>query len=214
MMKKKINAGDIFSIAISNGKFIAGRILLNVHKQCINSDLLDDDSVFVFYGSSILIEIFKGLYDQPVTQKQEVLIKGFFVDTLGIEDDLWKITGYQYPTPDELDFPENLIRTPNKIYFSKGEIKIPTSLDRTDFEKINTYPSIISSYAVADIGLHYLGLDKLIDPKFIKSADLTKMDLRFNESQRESIFEILDEDKNLSYHAMATKHGYDISRFY
>jgi hypothetical protein len=70
--------GDIFSIQLPNQKYIFGRILLDVKKQCVKPKLIDPNSPLSSYDGCLLVEIYKELSDNPNFLGQEKLIPGFF----------------------------------------------------------------------------------------------------------------------------------------
>lgn len=213
-MKTKVRAGDIFSIPLPNGKFAFGRVMLDVYKQCISKRLIESDSSLNFFKSSLLIELYKNISNEPVFTESEILIAGIFVDLYGFEDNLWSITSNKPVNPVTVDFPESLIASNDAIYFKKGELKIATDLTEEAYDELKIHPTINSSYSIGSICLHYLGLDEFIEENFRWPKYLESSDLRYSPALRSNVYEEIGEDINQTYYEMSSKYGLDVSRFF
>lgn len=209
----KFKHGDIFSFQLQNQKYLCGRILLDVKKQCVKSKLISPDSPLSFYDGTILVEIYRELFDQPTFSSSEVLIPGFFLDVEPIKSGEWAIVDYQEVEPIQVEFPETLALFNGRQCFQKGEIRldIPQMIEEDESWKI--YPTITSPYALPKICLYHLGLHEFLKPAQLETMNLKRLDLRFSE-HRSEIYQMLGEDENQSYYQMSNKFNYDITRFY
>jgi hypothetical protein len=212
-MANKFKHGDVFSFRLPNEKFIFGRILLDVNKQCIKPKLLKQDSPLGFFKDCILIEIYKELSTHNDFAPSEVLINGIFVDLYLLKKGLWEIIDCQEVDPTKVEFPEAMNAFEEHALFRKGEIVLPLSLNEDNLRIINVYPTIVPSAVLSDICLYYLDFKHLIDPDYLVTSNLRNSDLRFSEHRRE-IYQMLGKDENQSYYDMSTQLGYNITRFY
>ncbi|ACK72523.1 sugar efflux transporter B [Gloeothece citriformis PCC 7424] len=205
--------GDIFTFQLPNQKYIFGRILLDVKKQCIKPKLIDPNSPLSFYEGTILVEIYQALSENPTFTPSEILIPGFFLDPEPIKAGEWKIIDYQEVDPLQVEFPETLALVNGRQSFQRGEIILilPQKLDEDETYKI--YPTITSPYALPKICLYQLGLTELLNPAQLKTMNLKRYDLRFSE-HRSEIYQMLNENENQSYYQMSKRLGHDITRFY
>jgi hypothetical protein len=205
--------GDIFSIQLPNQKYIFGRILLDVNKQCVKPKLIDSNSPLSFYDGCLLVEVYKELSDNPNFLGQEKLIPGFFLMPDPIAEQDWLIIDHLEVDPQQVEFPETLSLYNGRQFFQRGEIRlpIPEKLDENDGWDI--YPSITSPYALPKICLYYLGLREFLTPAQQNTMNLERLDFRFS-NRRSEIYKIIQEDENQSYYEIASRLGYDITRFY
>jgi hypothetical protein len=205
--------GDIFSIQLPNQKYIFGRILLDVNKQCVKPKLIDPNSPLSSYDGCLLVEIYKELSDNPNFLGQEKLIPGFFLMPDPIAEQEWLIIDHLEVDPQQVEFPETIFLYNGRQVFQRGEIRlpIPEQLDENDGWDI--YPSITSPYALPKICLYYLGLREFLTPVQQNTMNLERLDFRFS-NRRSEIYKIIQEDENQSYYEIASRLGYDITRFY
>jgi hypothetical protein len=205
--------GDIFSIQLPNQKYIFGRILLDVNKQCVKPKLIDTNSPLSSYDGCLLVEIYKELSDNPNFLGQEKLIPGFFLMPDPIAEQEWLIIDHLEVDPQQVEFPETIFLYNGRQVFQRGEISlpIPEQLDENDGWDI--YPSITSPYALPKICLYYLGLKEFLTPAQQNTMTLERLDFRFSHLRRE-LYEKIRENENESYYEMSIRLGYDIRKFY
>ena len=107
----------------------------------------------------------------------------------------------------ELEFPEYLISSNDKICLQRGELSIPTGLTRTQYE--NEFNITGSKTG----GINYsnaLLLQGL--PAYKERIDYS--DLRLLPELRKKLYEMIGEDPDTPYYELALKHGKDLARFY
>ncbi|MBL1202383.1 MAG: hypothetical protein FWK04_25770 [Nostoc sp. GBBB01] len=205
--------GDIFSFQLPNQKYLFGRILLDVKKQCVKPKLIALDSPLSFYDGTLLVEIYRELFDQPNFNDSEVLIPGFFLDPEPIKSGEWVIVEHKDIESIQVEFPETLPLFNGRQSFQRGEIRLTLAQNIEEDESWKIYPTIMSPYALPKICLYHLGLHEFLKPAQMKTMNLKRLDLRFSE-HRSEIYKMLGEDENQSYYEMSSRFGYDITRFY
>lgn len=209
----KYKPGDIFAFPLTNDQYMFGRIMLDIEKQCVKPKLIDSESPLLAYSKSLLIEVYREVRDSKNFPGGEILIPGFFLDPEPIKLGEWEIVGYQKIDPIRIDFPE--ILAPCDIFWAleRGEIRelLPEDLDENEDWIVREF--IVSPYALPDICLNLLGMDRFIQPTDRNSIKIEKLDLRFS-PHRTQIYQMLEEDENQSYYEMSSKSGFDVTRFY
>ncbi len=208
-----IKHGDIFTFQVTTGKYISGRIILDIKEQCIEPNLLKANSTLNAFSESILVEIYSGLSQKPEWVKSKVLIPGILVEGDLLKTGEWEIIDYSKIDPTRVEFPETLILFEGQALFERGEISLHLSLDYDDLRRINVYPTFKSAKSLPDICLYYLNLKHLINDDFAETKHLKNSDLRFSEYRHE-IYHLLNEDEHQSYFEMSSRLGYYITRFY
>jgi hypothetical protein len=130
-----------------------------------------------------------------------------------IAEQEWLIIDHLEVDPQQVEFPETIFLYNGRQVFQRGEIRlpIPEQLDENDGWDI--YPSITSPYALPKICLYYLGLREFLTPVQQNTMNLERLDFRFS-NRRSEIYKIIQEDENQSYYEIASRLGYDITRFY
>lgn len=215
MKKHKFTTGDIFAIPTSTGKFLFGRILFDVYRQCNQKGVnVLPGTCFDFFAGCFLIEVYEYLADEPIYQKSSVIIPGIFTSPTLFKKGIWPIVTHQAVNPQEVDFPEGLVVRDSAILFKKGELVFDTNLTYKDYERLNIYLSIESPYAIADIALHYSNRQHLIAPEDIQVEYLENSDLRYASMIRADIYKYLNQDPNQTYYKMSLKEGVDLARLY
>ncbi len=209
----KYKHGDVFSFKLTDEKYISGRIMLDIHKQCVKPKLIEPDSPLSVYDDTLLVEIYKELSENTAFRESEVLIPGFILAPEPIKLGEWEIVEHKKVDPLQVEFPETFALVNGRQCFERGEIRLnlPQNLDRDDGWDI--YPTIKSPYALPKICLYYLGLKEFLSPAQMKTMNLKRSDLRFSE-RHSVIYKMLNEDANQSYYEMSRRFGYDITRFY
>ena len=107
----------------------------------------------------------------------------------------------------ELEFPEYLISSNDKICLQRGELSIPTGLTRAQYE--NEFNITGSKTG----GINYsnaLLLQGL--PAYKQRIDYS--DLRLLPELRKKLYEMIGENPDTPYYELALKHGKDLARFY
>jgi hypothetical protein len=216
--KKTLTEGDIFYV-FYKGKYVFGRILLDV-KRIIKKE---PKHTYWFFGSCFLAEIYKGLYDEPKLATSEIILPSSFVERSSLNgrsgrDVDWIFYGNNPVNYKKLDFPETLVETNNIIYFIKGDVSLPVKkfppgvVGKYDgsVEKYNPSREF-SYYGLVEQALYLQGrMDLMEYPGDRFSAD----DLRFQEKDRNFIYNQINENINTPYYELALKHGFDLGRFY
>jgi hypothetical protein len=216
--KKKLQEGDIFYVQV-NGKYIFGRILMDINDRVLK---FEADHKYKFYGGCYLVEIYKGIYDDPqliatdIIMPCELAFKDcFYSGQYKVE---WVLYEHQPVDYRKLDFPEELETGDNGFLdFRKFDICLPTQTLYHDF-----FPSTLnqkytggmhfSYYSLVDDALHRQGRDDLMRAK--TTYFLSDTSLIYQSYDRMNFYRQIGEDPNQSYYEMALKHGFDLARFY
>jgi len=204
----KYKHGDIFANIMEDGRYMFGRLLMDVKKQCVNKKLIDNTSSLASYSGTFLIEIYKEISTQKKLTNADVMIHGIFVTPFALKDGTWEIIDHIPVDPTKVDFQEGLVSDVRKLYFIKGELQLEIPKPPAYQEKIGVglYMEACGNIdQMLDFYLH----NSPVDPK----GPLYKSDLRYN-NYRKEVYSLIKEDINQSYHEMAQKHGFDLSRFY
>lgn len=209
--------GDVFSFPLLTGEQMAGRILLDVKKQCIQPRLLTPDSPLSFFNGSLLIETYRQTSLEPIREvSSEVLIPGLFTDPRSLESGRWTVTGHRDVDPAEVDFPQALFLAGPDVHFVWGEINLPARLTYADFQRINIAHTIEPSGILGEICLYHLGRSGEIRNPALADVELRNLahsDLRFSPYKKE-VYAALDEDVRGSHYETALRLGHDLARFY
>lgn len=211
----KFQCGDVFTFQLPNKKYMFGRILLDVYKQCVKPKLIAPTSRLIFFGKSLLVEIYKEMAEEPIFLfESKVLIHGVFTSSIALDKNDWRIVDHVNVVPTQVAFPEVIGRFERKARFENGEIILPIPLTESEANQLNVLPSVQSPYVLPDICLYYLNMRELINPEYVATSHLASYDLRFND-KREWVYNKLDGmAMNESYYERALKLGYDLARFY
>ena len=211
--KTKLKEGDIFYVYNDYyKKFFFGKILADIMNRFIkraNEGLLWP---LDFFSDCYLVAVYKDLADTPVLKSREFIIPGSFIYKSSFnrknEDDIkWVYYDHEDINYYELEFPEYLISSNDKICLQRGELSIPTGLTRAQYE--NEFNITGSKTG----GINYsnaLLLQGL--PAYKERIDYS--DLRLLPELRKKIYEMIALDPDTPYYELALKHGKDLARFY
>lgn len=211
--KTKLKEGDIFYVYNDYyKKFFFGKILADIMNRFIkraNEGLLWP---LDFFSDCYLVAVYKDLADTPVLKSREFIIPGSFIYKSSFnrknEDDIkWVYYDHEDINYYELEFPEYLISSNDKICLERGELSIPTGLTRAQYE--NEFNITGSKTG----GINYsnaLLLQGL--PAYKERIDYS--DLRLLPELRKKIYEMIALDPDTPYYELALKHGKDLARFY
>ena len=221
---KKVTYGDIFYFELPNKKYVVGRVLFDMEKQCAEKGLAFEDesylSAFRDYECQ-LIEMYKGIYDNPNDiQIFEPLIPRVIV--YGVDTDLNNLP-YGVLTNEKVDytkveFPEKVGNTCGFVRLLRGELPLAIedtySFDEEFLEGFRVcfgaeYPAVIPN-----ICLYMQGREDLIVGKFYARNGLNDWDLLYHPELRRKLYQRIGEDPDKSYYELALSHGYDLGRFY
>jgi hypothetical protein len=204
--------GSIFAIPLPNGRFGAGRLLLDVNRQCIRPALLPPDSPLGFFNGALLVEVYREVADEQRVVGGDVLIPGVFVDPSALRSGEWPVTGYHAVDPTKLEFPESLLPVGAHAQFRRGEIALELRLRPREADAINVRPTAYSARHLLNICLSLLGLEAEVEPEY-RGLTLGDSDLRFS-PHRAYVYRRLKADVHESYFALALRHGWDPRRLY
>lgn len=229
-------AGDIVAIPISIKKdeFAFARVLLDINKQCIEPKLLPENSPLKWHKDRILFEVYsKTSFDIDDYDTSKILIPGIFTVPGDIMMGTWKIVGYEKVNPEQVEFPENFSSAGMMTArFIRGEIVLHIPLEYEEQEKLAAHPTNHASVGFSWLILYYLNRkseifqlakheliyymiwkEEYTEENMISARDLSSNDLRFSPN-RTKVYELIKENKNLSYYELAKKNGFDLGRFY
>ena len=213
MPDKKIKEGDIFYVYNDYYKrYFFGKILVDIKNRLVkraNEGLLWP---LDFFSDCYLVAVYKDIADTPVLKSREFIIPGSFIYKSSFnrknEDGIkWVYYDHEEINYHELEFPEYIISSNDKICLQRGELSIPTGLTRAQYE--NEFNITGSKTG----GINYsnaLLLQGL--PAYKDRIDYS--DLRLLPELRKKLYEMIDEDLDTPYYELALKYGKDLARFY
>ena len=211
--KKKLKEGDIFYVYNDYYKrYFFGKILVDIMNRFIkraNEGLLWP---LDFFSDCYLVAVYKDIADAQVLKSREFIIPGSFIYKSSFnrknKDAMeWVYYDHEDINYQELEFPEYIVSSNDKICLQRGELSIPTSLNRTQYE--NEFNITGSKTG----GINYsnaLLLQGL--PAYKERIDYS--DLRLLPKLRKKLYEMIGEDPDMPYYELALKHGKDLARFY
>ena len=211
--KTKLKEGDIFYVYNDYYKrYFFGKILVDIMNRFVkqaNEGLLWP---LDFFSDCYLVAVYKDIADTPVLKSREFIIPGSFIYKSSFnrknEDGIkWVYYDHEDINYHELEFPEYLISSNDKICLQRGELSIPTGLTRAQYE--NEFNITGSKTG----GINYsnaLLLQGL--PAYKERIDYS--DLRLLPELRKKLYEMIEEDPDAPYYELALKHGKDLARFY
>lgn len=222
MKNNKLEEGDIFYVKCSN-KFIFARILLDVDDRILK---IEPDHKIKFYSGCYLIEIYKGIYDDPILASDEIVLPSQFTFKKYFYSKKYKIDWifYQHIPIDctKIDFPESLeTGRDGLINFRKFDLSLPTKTLFSDFpvqyegRSSQRYTGSLtpSFYGLVDEAFHLQSRDDLMRVSE-RTHFLDKSDLRLVQKDRSRFYDEIGENMNIAYYKLALKHGFDLGRFY
>ena len=211
--KKKLKEGDIFYVYNDYYKrYFFGKILVDIMNRFIkraNEGLLWP---LDFFSDCYLVAVYKDIADTPVLKSREFIIPGSFIYKSSFnrknKDAMeWVYYDHENINYQELEFPEYIISSNDKICLQRGELSIPTGLTRAQYEnEFNITGSKTGSINYSN-ALLLQGL-----PAYKKNIDYS--DLRLLPELRKKLYEMIGEDSDMPYYELALKHGKDLARFY
>ena len=211
--KTKLKEGDIFYVYNDYyKKFFFGKILVDIKNRLVkraNEGLLWP---LDFFSDCYLVAVYKDIADTPVLKSREFIIPGSFIYKSSFnrknEDGIkWVYYDHEDINYHELEFPEYIVSSNDKICLQRGELSIPTSLTRAQYE--NEFNITGSKTG----GINYsnaLLLQGL--PAYKERIDYS--DLRLLPELRKKIDEMIAVDPDMPYYKLALKYGKDLARFY
>ena len=213
MPDKKIKEGDIFYVYNDYYKrYFFGKILVDIMNRFIkraNEGLLWP---LDFFSDCYLVAVYKDIADTPVLKSREFIIPGSFIYKSSFnrknEDGIkWVYYDHEDINYKELEFPEYLISSNDKICLERGELSIPTGLTRAQYENEFNITGTKTGGINYSNALLLQGLSA-----YKKNIDYS--DLRLLPELRKKIYEMIGEDQDAPYYELALKHGKDLARFY
>ena len=207
--KTKLKEGDIFYVYNDYYKrYFFGKILVDIKNRLVkraNEGLLWP---LDFFSDCYLVAVYKDIADTPVLKSREFIIPGSFIYKSSFnrknEDAIkWVYYDHEDINYQELEFPEYIVSSNDKICLERGELSIPTSLTRAQYEnEFNITGGINYSNALLLQGL----------PAYKERIDYS--DLRLLPELRKKLYEMIGENPDTPYYELALKHGKDLARFY
>ena len=211
--KTKLKEGDIFYVYNDYYKrYFFGKILVDIKNRFVkqaNEGLLWP---LDFFSDCYLVAVYKDIADTPVLKSREFIIPGSFIYKSSFnrknEDGIkWVYYDHEDINYKELEFPEYIVSSNDKICLERGELSIPTGLTRAQYE--NEFNITGSKTG----GINYsnaLLLQGL--PAYKERIDYS--DIRLLPELRKKLYEMIGEDTDMPYYKLALKHGKDLARFY
>jgi len=196
--KTKLKEGDIFYVYNDYYKrYFFGKILVDIKNRLVkraNEGLLWP---LDFFSDCYLVAVYKDIADTPVLKSREFIIPGSFIYKSSFnrknEDGIkWVYYDHEDINYHELEFPEYIVSSNDKICLQRGELSIPTGLTRAQYENEFNITGTLPAYK------------KRIDYN----------DLRLLPELRKKLYEMIGEDPDMPYYELALKHGKDLARFY
>lgn len=208
--KKYLNAGDIVCQKItSNGKYVFGRVLINLKHLDINHK-----SSLRFFKNNYLVECYDLINKEPsIANKQfDVLIKGVFMDNFAWEENQWEVIGNKEVKPEEIDFPIYLYNAGGRIVCVRGELAFKTKISIDEYWDLGNMGSLHSGAALKNYVLFYLEKFEWMHPIWREKTTLADSDIRYNKDLYNSLVEYIPEFLTLDYQNLCTKYGIDINK--
>lgn len=191
--------GDLFDL---HG--LVGRVMLNVHRQCVKPGHLRDGSPLFFFSSSLLIEI---------AEAHRVLVPGVWVETAALKKIAF--SGTRAVDPDEVEFPVPLTIVNGKVAVVRGEVRVPLPIDASEYDALGTRESILGLYLIAAEAMRLAGREADMEAGLREEGrgELARSDLRFS-PHRARIESLMPDAFATPYSVWARKRGADLARFY
>ena len=211
--KIKLKEGDIFYVYNDYyKKFFFGKILVDIKNRLVkraNEGLLWP---LDFFSDCYLVAVYKDIADTPVLKSREFIIPGSFIYKSSFnrknEDGIkWVYYYHEDINYHELEFPEYIVSSNDKICLQRGELSIPTGLTRAQYENEFNITGTKTGGINYSNALLLQGL-----PAYKKNIDYS--DLRLLPELRKKLYEMIGEDPDTPYYELALKHGKDLARFY
>ena len=217
MIKNKLLEGDIFYVNY-NEKYIFGRVLLDVSERVLKVE--GKNSMWGLTGC-YMVAVYEGVYDKPILESDEYIIpsaytyKKYFYSKRNKLD--WHFYKHEKVDYKQLIFPESILDAEKGISFISGELEIPISITREQYDKGGEFDikrTIQGSYyTIIKYALYYQNREDLIEG-FTPAILYDKQNLHFNLPARGKVYKMVNEDSSQSYYELALKYGFDLGRFY
>ena len=222
MKKKKLTYGDIFYLELPNKKYVVGKVLFDVEKQCDREDIVVEyENYLDSFGGCQLIEMYKGIYDNPNDiQKFEVLIPRVFVYNIDSRANSlpYGIVAHEKIDYTKVEFPEVVGRTCGSVRLLRGELPFAIEDDYSFDEKdLGGFPVAYGAefpMVIAKMCLYMQGREDLIVGEFYRQNGLKDKDLLYHPELRKKLYKRVGADPDKSYYELALSQGYDLGRFY
>jgi hypothetical protein len=225
-MAKRLREGDIFYVNL-NENYIFGKILVDINNRILK---LEPKHKYKFYSGCYLVEIYKGICNEPKLTTNEIIVPGQFILRAAFYSKYVKQSDWNFYKNEpidykKLDFPEFLETGENGfIDFRKFDVTISTKTLFKDFPQMPTgkEPSHLNQRytgymnftvsQIIDIAVHMQGRDDLLQTE--GTYFLIPNELRLSLDDRKRFYHEINEDINISYYELSLKHGFDLGRFY
>ena len=211
--KTKLKEGDIFYVYNDYYKrYFFGKILVDIKNRLVkrvNEGLLWP---LDFFSDCYLVAVYKDIADTPVLNSREFIIPGSFIYKSSFnrknEDGIkWVYYDHEDINYKELEFPEYIVSSNDKICLERGELSIPTGLTRAQYE--NEFNITGSKTG----GINYSNA-LLLQGLSAYKKNIDYSDLRLLPELRKKLYEMIGENPDTPYYELALKHGKDLARFY
>lgn len=212
-------SGDIFNIEISDKDYAFGRVILDIIPQCLNSGLIDDQSLLLNGNdASIFIEIFKQTSSDSdfEVDTSQILVPGLFTSNFDLEDNYWKIIRNEPIDYTKIDFPEFLTHEGALTgKFIKGELSTVIDIPYEEVENLGIFANEFAIFSIPEIVLFALGrFDEMeTNPSAHHLVDMSKNDLRFSD-MKEKIHAKLPAEFKGEYYEISKALDFDLKRFF
>ena len=211
--KTKLKEGDIFYVYNDYYKrYFFGKILVDIKNRLVkraNEGLLWP---LDFFSDCYLVAVYKDIADTPVLKSRDFIIPGSFIYKSSFnrknEDSIkWVYYDHEDINYHELEFPEYIVSSNDKICLQRGELSIPTGLTRAQYE--NEFNITGSKTG----GINYSNA-LLLQGLSAYKKNIDYSDLRLLPELRKKLYEMIGENPDTPYYELALKHGKDLARFY
>ncbi|MDR1370956.1 MAG: hypothetical protein LBJ72_12665 [Dysgonamonadaceae bacterium] len=216
--KKELTYGDLFYLELPNSKYVAGRVLFDVEKQCSKDGIVvEHENYMDLFGGCQLIEMYKGIYDNlNDIQTFEILIPRVFVFNIDSKSNElpYGILRHEEIDYTKVEFPENIGDSHEKIRLMRGELHFILHDIYEEYPEYDLFPTSQFPITIAKMCLFMQGRKDMIVGEFYDEEGLKDCDLLYHAELREKLYQKIGEDPNKSYYQLAKEHGYDLGRFY
>jgi len=208
---KKLMHGKIFAMPLSEGKYLCGRVMLDIGGNIKRRVLAHDSPLVGLLAGSFLIEMYSAISSSPEYVPSSTLISGAFVDPKEIGK-AWPIVGEREVDPRSVEFPESLsgwTHFKGDAAFYCGEMRIPVPFSEKKWLKdIGVLGGFDFAPSWRFVCLWALGI-----PNEYKFAASEFHDLRFSR-HRPCVYEHLPFPMEMSYFEKQAQLGLHFERLY
>ena len=214
MARRKLETGDLFSFPVTDREWAAGRVLLDVKKQCVQARRLPPDSPLLFFGGALLIEVYTpDVSAEASAERADAILPGIFVAP---PRDDWPALARRPVDPTQVEFPMGLLGGGSTVVFEWGEVSIRLALSTEEADPMKISPPIVFPIDLPAYCLHRLNRTAEIDRErnpSLDALDLSTRDLRFA-LHRDRILHLAGVEPGARYYDVAFRSGHDTRRFY